>query len=236
MTEEKTRLEAGAQRLNKHMKKLTASVASILHFARIHKDLRAYEYILAAEEVAERIVIELRKLARVTGNPRAVMDVECIMAKEIPVEMGYTKEGWFHLRFPRMLPKKEGGSAEYVRGFLYPAIGRYFRTAEYFRRFSRCTVIFRHVFDETCPENWKRDHDNIELNMVVDTIAVHVMEDDAAQKCRHVYYSVPGPDDHTEVYVIPDEDWQKWVMNENNIPGTGMQIEEDTSFLNQMHM
>lgn len=231
MPNQKTRLEAGAKRADRNLKKLNASIVSVLHLSRCHRDLEAYQYILPGLHAAERIVNELRKLARVTGNPSAVMDVESIMTEEIPVEMGYTREGWFHLRFPRMLPKKEEGSAEYVRGFLYPAVSRFFRDTSYVRRFGRCVVIFRHVYDEACPENEARDHDNIELNMIIDTIAIYTMEDDSAFKCRHYYYSVPGPYDHTEVYVIPEEDLLTWVQNEASIPGSGMQIEKDTSFL-----
>lgn len=231
MSNEKSRLEAGANRAFRNLKKLTAALSTVLHLARTHRDLEAYEHILAAEVAAERIVNELRKLARVTGRPSAVMDVEQIMAEEIPVEMGFTKEGWFYLRFPRMLPKKEEGSAEYIRGFLYPAMRRYFQNAEYTRRFAECVVIFRHVYDENCPENEARDHDNIELNMVIDTLAIFVMEDDGAHKCEHHYCSAKGPYDHTEVYVIPEEDHKQWIEMKKTIPGTGMMIEKDTSFL-----
>ena len=115
-------------------------------------------------------------------------------------------------------------------------MSRYFREAEYTRRFSECVVIFRHVYDEACPENQLRDHDNIELNMVIDTIAIYVMEDDTPLKCRHYYLSAPGPEDHTEVYVVPLTDWLTWVQRENEIPGTGMEIEKDTSFLMEYHM
>ena len=235
MPKEKTRLEAGAQRVNRNLKKLNASVESILHLARTHRDLEAYELILSAEQAAERIVNELRKRAKVTGRPTAVMDVESIMEEEIPVEMGYTKEGWFHLKFPRMLPKKESGSAEYIRGFLYPAVRRYFKDAEYTRRFSKCVVIFRHVYDEACPENEARDHDNIELNMVIDTLAIYVMEDDGPLKCEHHYCSAPGPNDHTEVYIVPEDEHNKWIEMKKTIPGAGMEIEKDTSFLVENH-
>lgn len=231
MSTQKSRFEAGVHRVNRHLKKVNSAVTAMLYFARMHKDLEAYDDTMKAEQAAEKLVNELRKLVKVSGRPSAVMDVETIMEEEIPVEMGYTEEGWFHLRFPRMLPKKEGGSAEYVRGFLYPAVNRYFRNAEYSRRFSDCVVIFRHVYDENCPENQARDHDNIELNMVIDTIAIYVMEDDTPFKCRHYYYSVAGPYDHTEVYVVPLSDWKLWVDREDSIPGEGMRIEKDTSFL-----
>lgn len=232
----KSRLEAGVSRVNRNLKHLNTSVAMAMQLASSHKDLDTYDHILAAEQVAERIVIDLRKLAKVTGKPSGAKNVEAIMAEEIPVEMGYTREGWFHLRFPRMLPKKETGSAEYVRDFLYPAVKRYFQNTAYTRRFGDCMVVFRHVYAEDCPENRFRDHDNIELNMVIDTIAIYVMEDDSPMKCRHLYFSVPGSEDHTEVYVVPIEDKDLWNQIEDDIPGTGMEIEKDTSFLGEIHM
>ena len=50
------------------------------------------------------------------------MDVETIAAAKVPVEIGVTAEGWFSVRIPLLLPKKERGSAEYVRSILPPSL------------------------------------------------------------------------------------------------------------------
>ena len=63
MSNDKTRMEAGAGRVNRNLKKLNASVASLLSLARAHRDLDTYEHILDAERFTARIEMELRKLA-----------------------------------------------------------------------------------------------------------------------------------------------------------------------------
>ena len=48
-------------------------------------------------------------------------------------------------------------------------------------------MIFRHVYDRNRPEREYRDHDNIELNTVVDAIAMFFLVDDTPLECRHYY-------------------------------------------------
>ena len=182
---------------------------------------QAYKLALDAEQKAEKFVILSRNLPAYTGCPTSDADVESIMQNEIPVEMGYTDQGWFLLRIPTLLPKKEGGSAEYVRGYLYPAMKRFFLKQEPFRKYSRCVIIYRHIYDQNRPEREYRDHDNIETNMVTDTVAMFVMEDDCALKCFHFYCSQPGDQECTEVYVLPQEEFQQWVKKEGRFPHEG---------------
>ena len=60
-----------------------------------------------------------------------------------------------------------------------------------------------------------RDHDNIEMNMVSDIVAMYLMPDDAPTVCSHYECSVKGEDDRTEVYVIPKIDFAVWLLQEN---------------------
>ena len=110
------------------------------------------------------------------------MDVETITAANVPVEIGFTAEGWFSVRIPLLLPKKERGSAEYVRSILLPALKTFFAGRPPVR-FDNCVLIYRHVYAEDRPERQRRDHDNIEINMVSDCIALYVMTDDAPGLC-----------------------------------------------------
>ena len=56
---------------------------------------------------AEALTLCYRMIPTYTGLPYAKKEVERIMAEEVPFEIGFTDEGWFSVRFPRMLPKKE---------------------------------------------------------------------------------------------------------------------------------
>lgn len=115
---------------------------------------------------------------------------------------------------PALLPKKGGGSADYIRSFLYSAMQEYFQKKEPVR-FTDCVLAYRHVYNRNRPERRMRDHDNIETNMVSDIVAMYLMPDDAPTVCSHYECSVKGEDDRTEVYVIPKIDFAVWLLQEN---------------------
>lgn len=174
----------------------------------------AYEQALRLEETAERLVLLTRALPAYTGSDVARLEVDNTMKLCIPVDMEFTAEGWFCLCIPALLPKKGGGSADYIRSFLYPAMKEYFQKKEPVR-FTDCVLAYRHVYNRNRPERRMRDHDNIETNMVSDIVAMYVMPDDAPTVCSHYECSVMGEDDHTEVYVIPKTDFTVWLLQEN---------------------
>ena len=188
----------------------------------------AYEQALRLEETAERLVLLTRALPAYTGSGMAKRDVKNIMKLCIPVDMGFTTEGWFRLCIPALLPKKGSGSADYIRSFLYPAMQEYFQGKEPVR-YTDCVLVYRHVYDRERPERRMRDHDNIETNMVSDIVAMYVMPDDAPLVCSHYECSVMGEDDRTEVYVIPRIDFPQWLSQENERFRKEENVHEKTS-------
>ena len=72
---------------------------------------------------------------------------------------------------PILLPRKENSSRSYIRDFLYPVLER-FSAGKGTIRYRNCVLIFRHGYDRNRPERGYRDHDNIELNTVVDALAM----------------------------------------------------------------
>ena len=174
----------------------------------------AYEQAMRLEEAAERLVLLTRVLPAYTGSDVARLEVDNTMKLCIPVDMGYTAEGWFCLCIPALLPKKGSGSADYIRSFLYPAMQEYFQRKEPVR-FTDCVLVYRHVYDRNRPEWRMRDHDNIETNMVLDIVAMYVMPDDAPSICSHYECSVMGEDDRTEVFVVLRMDFPQWLLQEN---------------------
>ena len=165
-----------------------------------------------------------KSLPAMSGDPAADNERNAIIAEEVPVEMGFTEEGWFLARIPMLLPKKDGGNVDHLRTMLYPAFRRYFNERPVAEKFSKCVLIYRHVYDRERSERQYRDHDNIELNFVTDTVALYVMEDDAPLKCEHFHCSAPGSEERTEVYVVPQTDFMKWYGIHVEIPDEGMKI------------
>lgn len=187
---------------------------------------QAYEMAMKLEESAERTVLLTRVLPAATGSPHAAMDTANLIALCIPVEIGFTAEGWFGLRIPALLPKKDAGSADYIRSFLYPAMRDFFVGKEPVR-FTDCVLVYRHVYDRSRPERRMRDHDNIEINMVSDIVAMYVMPDDGPKFCSHYYCSAGGNEERTEVYVVPKEKFPLWLATEKAMPDKGVALYEN---------
>lgn len=183
------------------------------------------------ELLAEKLVSCYRLLPTYSGSPNGRKVTEENMKNTIPVEIGFTQEGWFVLRIPRLLPRKERGkgSVDYIRGFLYPAMQRFFQR-ESPVRFDDCVIIYRHIYDRGEPQRRQRDHDNIEVNFVTDTVALFVMTDDAPLHCRHHYCSAPGTADRTEVYVVPEPDFVQWYLASKTFPDEGVKLHAKHDF------
>ena len=209
-------------RLEKRLQEQLGSIRQFYENGKIHE---ACLYSLNLEETAERLVLLTRALPAYTGVPNAKLEVERRIKDCIPVEIGFTAEDWFCLRIPALLPKKSVGSADYIRSFLYPAMRIFFEKQPPVR-YQDCILIYRHVYDKTRPERKRRDHDNIEINMVSDIVALYVMPDDGPAVCSHYYCSAEGSEDRTEVYVVPKWDFPIWLVKETGIPDEGVLLYE----------
>lgn len=186
---------------------------------------QAYESALRLEEVAEKTVLLTRALPAYTGNPKARLETENLIKLSIPIEIGFTEEGWFSLRIPALLPKKDAGSADYIRSSLYLAMREFFLDSQPVR-YNDCVLIYRHIYARDRPERKKRDHDNIEVNMVSDIVAMYVLPDDGPSVCSHYYCSTQGQSDRTEVYVVPQCEFAGWLENEKQMPEQGVKLYE----------
>ena len=208
----------------------TKKVMAALEEIQIHLnrgDLEtAYTVGFRAADFSERLTNVTRQLPAYTGHPKAQDMIEKAMLESFPVEIGFTAEGWFCLRIPLLLPKKEYGSAAYITDPLYPAMKQFWRGKPPVR-YPNNILIFRHVYNKERPERQYRDHDNIELNQVANVVALYVMVDDSPMRCRHYYCSAPGSVERTEVYVVPRSDFSNWLSYEDHIPDKGVILYEN---------
>lgn len=195
----------------------------------------ALEHALRLEYNSERLTLLTRALPGYTGNPLARAHVEKAIREAVPVEVGYTAEGWFSLRLPLLLPKKEKGSTEFIRGFFYPAMGKFFQGKDPVR-YLDAVMIFRHVYSRDRPERERRDHDNIEVNIVADIAALYTLPDDKPDVCNHYYCSAAAEKERTEVYVVPKADFQNWLDVEKSMPDDGIKLLQEQSDLGKNGM
>lgn len=231
MAAEKTIFAEGIKAALRLLPKIHTGTAQMMYAYEKGQLEDANQMAFDMERLVEKLASSYRRIPSFLGAPNAKAEVNRIISEEIPVEIGFTDEGWFSLRIPRLLPRKERGkgSADYIRGFLYPAMQRFFKN-EYPVRFGDCTIIYRHVYNRNESERQYRDHDNIELNFVTDTVALFVMTDDAPLRCRHYYCSAEGEIERTEVYVVPECDFTKWYDAEKNFPEEGVKLHVQASF------
>ncbi len=186
----------------------------------------AYAIAFDLANEAEKMALLTRALPAYTGHPKALNLMEDMLMDIVPVKVGYTKEGWFAASLPALLPKKNKGSAMYIHDIIYPAMSRFFAGKNPVR-YPSCVLIIRHVYNRDRHERQYRDHDNIELNMVVDAVAFYVMKDDSALRCKHYYCSAPGELERTEVYVVPQAEFTDWLLAEKTIPNEGVELFEN---------
>lgn len=186
----------------------------------------AYELALKAANTSEKLTLVTRALPAYTGCPTAKEDVELQIADSIPIDIGFTIEGWFSIRIPALLPKKTEGSASYIRSYLYPVMKHFFSYVPPVK-YSDCVLIFRHIYNKNRPERQYRDHDNIEVNMVADVVALYVMRDDTPLKCCHYYCSAAGEEERTEVYVVPKKEFPNWLVLEKTFPQKGVFLSDE---------
>jgi hypothetical protein len=166
-------------------------------------------------DYGEKFMFIARQILSNNKDPQVQKMYEKIITDNIPVHMGFTPEGWFGVVMPALLPKKQKGSAEYIREYLYLAMNKFFRDKQSVR-YTDCVLIFRHIYKRDRPERQYRDHDNIELNMVIDILALYVLFDDTALRCEHHYYSMPGNENRTEIFVVPQSEHGSWIANAKN--------------------
>lgn len=213
----------------KRLKKMLAQTQKARFFCECKDMEKAYEQTMRLEQDAERMVLFTRSLPAYTGSPRAAPDVDKVITRYFPVDVGYTAENWFSVSMPLLLPKKEDGSADYIRSSLYITLQDFFLHRPPVR-YDDCVLIYRHVYDSRRPERKKRDHDNIEVNMVTDIIALYVMPDDGPEVCNHYYCSAPGNEERTEVYVVPKKEFPLWLSTEKAMPEEGVMLYEERQF------
>ena len=115
-----------------HLKKAKKQYAEFINWLLMAEDAfnngnaeRAFEYALRAYEKTERTTLICRMMPAYFGRPNAFPMIEDTMLEVVPVKIGFTKEGWFCLQIPALLPKKQKGSVDYIRGILYPALERF---------------------------------------------------------------------------------------------------------------
>lgn len=232
---QKSYFEMTLEKTIKRAEKLLQKLKSVRELYGERKIETAMKESVSAVKLAEELTLLVRSLPAHTSHPQARELVQSAIRATVPVDIGFTEQGWLCLRMPILLPRKEKSSRSYIRDFLYPVLER-FSAGKGTIRYRNCVLIFRHVYDRNRPEREYRDHDNIELNTVVDALAMFFLVDDMPLECRHYYCSAQGSIERTEVYIVPRNEFETWLAMENSIPDIGVCLKENAGNIPQKDM
>ena len=232
---QKSYFEMTLEKTIKRAEKLLQKLKSVRELYEERKIETAMKESVFAVKLAEELTLLVRSLPAHTSHPQARELVQSAIRATVPVGIGFTERGWLCLRMPILLPRKEKSSRSYIRDYLYPVPERFSAGKETIR-YRNCVLIFRHVYDRNRPEREYRDHDNIELNTVVDALAMFFLVDDTPLECRHYYCSARGSIERTEVYIVPRNEFETWLAMESSIPDIGVCLKENAGNIPQKDM
>ena len=212
-------------RIERGIPKIQEECRLIRHFYNMKNKGQAYDSCFRLAEIVEKTALLTRALPCYTGNPRAQEEMEKCIEENVPVEMGFTIEGWFSVRIPKLLPKKGYGDVNYIRGILWLAIRKFFEEKSVVR-YENCVMIYRHVYGPQYNKRYMRDHDNIETYMISDMIAMYVLYDDCPYLCSNYDCTAEGEAERTEIYVVPQAEFTDWLKAEKTMPKEGIKLYE----------
>lgn len=213
MSKLKSRLEKDIETAKKLLTEAQKQL-SIISDNKNKRDIITDE-ILEYEKLSEKIVNNARLMVTANGNcfKKDILIDNIVEENNVQISL---KDNHAKIVMPLLLPRKEKGNPSFARTTLDASFRKYIREKGSIDRIiDDVVLIFGHTYDKDRPERSYRDHDNIELNAVIDILALYLLTDDSALKCRHYYYSEQGNCDSTEIYIIPCDEFGKFIQNKN---------------------
>lgn len=151
---------------------------------------------------SERLTQRARVMPYLLPTKNNIEKVKDTIILETDAFCRYTPEGWLELTIPGLLPKKQSGSGGYIRSIALVALERFF--SENNRQYYACPMVvcFNHQYSMDRSERQYRDHDNFEINQVIDAIAQYVMYSDGPALLNHYYHSSQSDRNQTIITLV----------------------------------
>ena len=159
-----------------------------------------------------------RELILSQKTPTGEEDVQRIIDATYPVEIGFNAEGWFGVRIPLLIPKKDNYSVKYLEKRLGPVLEEFWRVRPRFQLAPHDSVIvFRHIYSTHRP-GWERCVPaDSEIDCVIRLFFSYVFRKIFPIEFRHYHCCAIGEEECTEVYVMPATDLGKWISQETSV-------------------
>lgn len=217
--------ETLAKKVQKDVTVLEAKLNLLMQMYQEGKEDEADDLLNEAILLTKKMSIRNREMVLSNSSTNAKEDLEKILAEEHPMKIGFTPQGWFGIRMQPLALTEKIASKEFIRGIIYPAMRNFFADKSTVR-YDKCVVAYRHVLDENLKYTGRPDYTNSEIKMVTDTVAMYVMVDDNPRHCDLYHCCILGAEPHTEVYVIPEEEFIDWVKLEDTLSDEGLPLSD----------
>lgn len=171
----------------------------------------AFSEMLELQKKTEQIANKGRSLPLVYANPKMKKKIETNIIINQNLKMNISND-FVEIQLPFLLNKKESGNPKFIKDTLYAGLNNAFKNApDNFRKFDEeMVVIFEHCYISDYLSY--RDHDNIDVNMIIDVLCSFFLKDDSPKKLSHLYFSSFNSDiNKTKVYLVKKIDLIKFL-------------------------
>lgn len=214
--------------LDRALQKARCLVEDLKFIRDIHREDRdevAYGFTLATVESAEDFALRVRELAKSQKIPDSEPEIQRVIDTAYKVEIGFTKDGYFCMRIPRLIPGMNGYSMRYLERSLSWRLEQFWKNRAALGKYKHI-IIFRHVYAYRHPAWECYVPAEGEIDCVLRLVLKNVCHEYYASNFKHYHCCALGEDECTEVYVVPIDDFPKWLDQEANIPPTGWKLYE----------
>ncbi len=225
MKHEKTPFERQLDACLRWASSLQSDLKYLRYLYQNHRIEDAYGYTLHTVKGMEQLGILVRSLPSYTQKPCAKEDVARMVRDAAEVEIGFTEDEWFSMRFPALQPGNELESDLDIRRYLGAPLKEFFATGIRLKYDSH-VLIFRHIYDADRPDRVNRDPQSIEVNAIYKMLSQYASTSDSPYGCPSYHCSAAGGKNRTEMYLVPMGDFGRWLIKEAMFPDDGVKIYE----------
>lgn len=123
---QKSYFEMTLEKTIKRAEKLLQKLKSVRELYGERKIETAMKESVSAVKLAEELTLMVRSLPAHTSHPQASELVQSAIRATVPVDIGFTEQGWLCLRMLILLPRKEKSFPQLYPGFSLSCAGTVF--------------------------------------------------------------------------------------------------------------
>jgi hypothetical protein len=190
---------------------------TMLMYMDIYKSFQGYSQLTSAIAIkSEHLTRRLRKLVfDTTDIPKSSYLLEAACALEISAT---ENNSIVEIIIPCLLPSRKNNPTDFITAPLQETLSGFVSGHPNFERFGRCVICFTHVYTlSRCKRGGIRDHDNVEIKPVIDSINLFLLTDDASGLCNIYSSSAFGEKDMTLISIMNCDRFSEWIVTQKGM-------------------